>query len=47
MGRTYRKADGDKEYKIRRDEKNREKSNNKRKFLYEKPTPPKENRKEY
>ena len=37
MSKTYKRSDGDREYKIRRDEKNREKSQNKKKFLYEKP----------
>jgi len=37
VGKTYKRSDGDKEYKILRDKKNREKSQNKKKFLYEKP----------
>ena len=45
MSKTYKRSDGDREYKIRRDEKNREKSQNKKKFLYEKPAPPKDREK--
>lgn len=48
MGKTYKKnSDDNWEYKRRQEDKKREKGQNKKKFLYEKPTQSRDNRKEY